>query len=393
MTDNINQPAHYTAGGIETIDVIEQVLGKYDHRDQVEKYNQRAHLKGNFQQDLEKARWYLNRTIENCEKGLLESGTGTRVDTSNEQPETEYATNLNTESVYEDGDGDFWAYNYAEEKWFYYRMNEGEVIGKSPVGHTKGQMVAFTRDFFTRVENTFAILMAILRYDADEKKEGDEADKKFDTSTVHKDRGGDYWLFNESTQEWKWYTLTEDLSAVECLGGTYTAEEFGRYFDTHFIKPVVLMRTERMVREAVEKFDNPEPKIVLGETDPADMPVGTVVYRDGMRIMYSARKEVDGWSLSHHPFFLYADGIAGNWFKQEEGWTLEKPSDVYKDEDGDFWVHTNEGWRWHTINNGELIYTSIRAQKLEDIKEEHSLEKLSDDDAFRVRRIIQAGEV
>lgn len=129
MTDNINQPAHYTAGGIETIDVIEQVFNKVDHRDQVEKYNQRAHLKGNFKQDLEKARWYLNRTIENCEKGLLDPGTGARVTPTEELPELKFASVRDTDSIYKDDDGDFWVYTDGGWRWHY--ISNGELLYSS----------------------------------------------------------------------------------------------------------------------------------------------------------------------------------------------------------------------------------------------------------------------
>lgn len=390
MTDNINNPAHYTAGGIETIDVIEGVLGKYDHRDQVEKYNQRAHLKGNFQQDLEKARWYLNRTIENCEKGKLDPVTGAPVDTAEEPAPTFYPTELDTESVYTDAVRDAWVYNYPDEKWYFYTLRDGEVVRKSVRGFTQEMMVFFTRDFFTRVEYKLPILLAVARF---EDKEREEDDKKFDTATVHKDNDGDYWVFNDSIQAWKWYTLSEDLSSVEYYGGTFTAEEIEKCFDTTFIKPVALMRTERLVREAVEKFENPEPRIVLGETDPEDMPVGTVAYRDGERFSYNARKAENGWVLSHQPIFYYSPNeVAANWFKHEEGWSLEKPSDVYKDDDGDYWAHSDDGWRWHHISNGELVYRSIRTHEFEDIKDTYSLEKLSDDEARRVRLIIREGE-
>lgn len=387
MTDNINQPAHYTAGGIETIDVIEQVFGKVDHRDQVEKYNQRAHLKGNFQQDLEKARWYLNRTIENCDKGLLDSGTGARVVPTEDLHVPKFATDLDTDSVYKDDLDDVWVFNHPDEKWYYYRMNAGEAVRSSVGGFTQEQMGAFSRDFFTRVEHKLPILLAILRYNSKDEDLG----TKFDTAQVHQDAAGAYWVFNEPTQEWRWYTLSEDLSSVKSLGGDYSAEEMGYHFDSTFIKPVALMRTERLVREAVAKYNNPE--IVLGETDPADMPVGTVAYRDGERFSYSARKAEKGWVLSHQPFFYHtSDEIAANWFKNEPGWSLEKPSDVYRDDDGDLWVYSDGGWRWHNIRNGELDYTSIRAQEFEDIEASYSLEKLSADDARRVRRIIQEGE-
>jgi len=65
--DNVNHPAHYTKGGIETIDFIESkglnyLLGN------VVKYVTRADHKGNREEDLLKARWYLNREIAKFQK-------------------------------------------------------------------------------------------------------------------------------------------------------------------------------------------------------------------------------------------------------------------------------------------------------------------------------------
>lgn len=61
-TDNVNHPAHYKVGGIETIDFIEAKQLSY-HLGNVIKYITRAGHKGNELEDLHKARWYLNREI------------------------------------------------------------------------------------------------------------------------------------------------------------------------------------------------------------------------------------------------------------------------------------------------------------------------------------------
>ena len=60
--DNVNSPAHYKQGGIETIDFIEAKELNY-HLGNVVKYITRADYKGNRHEDLLKARWYLNREI------------------------------------------------------------------------------------------------------------------------------------------------------------------------------------------------------------------------------------------------------------------------------------------------------------------------------------------
>jgi hypothetical protein len=62
ITDNVNHPAHYKVGGIETIDFIEAKNLSY-HLGNVVKYIARADSKGNREEDLLKARWYLNREI------------------------------------------------------------------------------------------------------------------------------------------------------------------------------------------------------------------------------------------------------------------------------------------------------------------------------------------
>lgn len=69
--DMVNNPAHYNEATIETIDVIESVT-----QDGFESYLQGNILKyicrykyKNGVEDLEKARWYLNRLIEVIEEG------------------------------------------------------------------------------------------------------------------------------------------------------------------------------------------------------------------------------------------------------------------------------------------------------------------------------------
>jgi hypothetical protein len=67
--DPVNHPAHYKVGGIETIDFIE-AKGLTYHLGNAVKYITRADHKGNRLQDLEKARWYLDREIGNLSEKL-----------------------------------------------------------------------------------------------------------------------------------------------------------------------------------------------------------------------------------------------------------------------------------------------------------------------------------
>ena len=65
--DNVNHPAHYKVGGIETIDFIEAKLTPEEFRGYLKgnvlKYLSRAGNKGNYEEDMLKARWYMNREI------------------------------------------------------------------------------------------------------------------------------------------------------------------------------------------------------------------------------------------------------------------------------------------------------------------------------------------
>jgi uncharacterized ubiquitin-like protein YukD len=61
-TDSVNNPLHYKVGGVETIDFIE-AKGLNYNLGNVVKYVTRADHKGNKEEDLKKARWYLDREI------------------------------------------------------------------------------------------------------------------------------------------------------------------------------------------------------------------------------------------------------------------------------------------------------------------------------------------
>lgn len=70
MPDNVNSPKHYNFGSIEVIDAIEDWdLGF--HAGNVVKYVARYRHKNGLE-DLRKARWYLDRLIQNLEKADVE---------------------------------------------------------------------------------------------------------------------------------------------------------------------------------------------------------------------------------------------------------------------------------------------------------------------------------
>ena len=64
---NVNHPDHYQSDNIEAIDIIESFELNF-HLGNVIKYITRADKKGNSLEDLEKAKWYLQREINNRHK-------------------------------------------------------------------------------------------------------------------------------------------------------------------------------------------------------------------------------------------------------------------------------------------------------------------------------------
>lgn len=80
VDDVVNHPSHYqTKSGLETIQVIEAFTEGLTGYEAVETGNVLKYIcrwkKKNGLQDLKKARWYLNRLIDNVEKS-----SGARVD-------------------------------------------------------------------------------------------------------------------------------------------------------------------------------------------------------------------------------------------------------------------------------------------------------------------------
>lgn len=66
-TNAVNHPNHYNTGKIEVIDAIEDWRLGFNLGNAV-KYIARAEHKGKPLEDLQKARWYLDRQISNFAK-------------------------------------------------------------------------------------------------------------------------------------------------------------------------------------------------------------------------------------------------------------------------------------------------------------------------------------
>ena len=78
--DMVNHPPHYTRGGIECIDALEAATSGLTGIEAVctanaIKYLWRWKIKGG-KQDLEKARWYINRMIAKLELPTIPSKEG-----------------------------------------------------------------------------------------------------------------------------------------------------------------------------------------------------------------------------------------------------------------------------------------------------------------------------
>lgn len=69
-SDNVNNPAHYTSGGIETLDYIKAKVSDYPSyaAGNILKYVSRYEHKNGLE-DLKKAQFYLNDLIKEMEKG------------------------------------------------------------------------------------------------------------------------------------------------------------------------------------------------------------------------------------------------------------------------------------------------------------------------------------
>lgn len=63
--DNVNSPTHYNKGNIEVIEVIEDWKLNFNLGNAI-KYIARCEHKENKKQDLEKAKWYIERELQKC---------------------------------------------------------------------------------------------------------------------------------------------------------------------------------------------------------------------------------------------------------------------------------------------------------------------------------------
>ena len=74
MADNVNHPSHYETGKFECIEVMQEVFGTEAVQNfcvcNAFKYLYR-HRSKNGKEDIEKARWYINKYLELEEKDEL----------------------------------------------------------------------------------------------------------------------------------------------------------------------------------------------------------------------------------------------------------------------------------------------------------------------------------
>ena len=76
MKDMVNHPPHYNQHGVECIDAIKATTGKHfsDYlKGNIMKYLWRYNYKGKPEEDLQKAKWYLNRLISEVAVGRYKS--------------------------------------------------------------------------------------------------------------------------------------------------------------------------------------------------------------------------------------------------------------------------------------------------------------------------------
>ena len=67
MSKKVNHPPHYNGGNIEAIDVIEDWDLDFNLGNAV-KYICRAEHKGSYEEDIEKAIWYLRRSLQSIKR-------------------------------------------------------------------------------------------------------------------------------------------------------------------------------------------------------------------------------------------------------------------------------------------------------------------------------------
>lgn len=195
MTDLVNNPQHYQAGnGIEAIDVIEGFFDDYDHRRKTVEYLIRAHRKGTFLQDIEKAAWYLNRTIENFKAGKFTVGPppGTKII----PPFGESNEELIRQWIEEDSA----------------RLTEAYELGDPKESTPKPEKLA-----------------------------------------IYKDEDDDYWAIGNDGL-WRWYSVDE--YGVEIAGRTRTWEAMVEEYAPNLCSPEESDRVEPLIRKYQEEKEH-----------------------------------------------------------------------------------------------------------------------------------------
>ena len=68
MSDNVNHPSHYKQGAVECIDALKAALTHEEYigflKGNAFKYVWRSNNKGKPVEDMQKARWYIDKWIE-----------------------------------------------------------------------------------------------------------------------------------------------------------------------------------------------------------------------------------------------------------------------------------------------------------------------------------------
>lgn len=211
MTDLVNQPSHYkTESGLEVIDMIEQGLVKYDHRDQVLKYVYRAPKKGSALQDLQKAQWYLNRTIQNVIDGKV----------TFDKIESEPAHEYDRSKVYKDTYGCVWEWFEDFETWAWGTSHDdclerAEYFNGIPVKYAEPWASEAPYTVVEEVEvevkplnsSTIEELLSIL---TDSVEKENEPEPEFDKDYIYTDSVGDDWEWFPEENTWAWGKTVAD---------------------------------------------------------------------------------------------------------------------------------------------------------------------------------------
>lgn len=227
MTDLVNHPSHYkTESGLEVIDMIEQGLEKYDHRDQVLKYVYRAPSKGNYLQDLQKAQWYLNRTIQNVIDGKLKPNefkleTYESFDlnynkiavpeSKSSEEESEPVHEYDRSKVYKDSYDCVWEWFEEFETWAWGTSHDdcrvrAEYFNRVPVKYAEPWESEAPYTVAEEVEvkplnsSTIEDLLNILA----DTVEPEDKDPEFDKDYIYTDSDGDDWGWVSEHNTWSW---------------------------------------------------------------------------------------------------------------------------------------------------------------------------------------------